>query len=232
MNKKEKSILLAFAFFCFNWFIAQYIGGYIGSIMFATLYTTVSGIALPIVLIKKYEIPTSFKNKLLFKIAGIIFLITFTIFSIIPSGALNEVIAKNPSMEVLIKYVILFLPMSFGITVFCFYLIPHIIDENISNKYLKNIIIIMTSGLTCGFGFWIDTLGNIEMFTIMGMLGIFFGISYILTRSLYYIWIAFFTSMMFHTLGEGKYYNYEWSILIVEIVCIIFVYFILKMIRK
>ncbi len=220
MKKQQFYILMAFFFYLLNWFIAQLVSGYIGSLIFVALYSSLSGVFIPLFLMVKFKIKYKNEKKHLM-IIGVIYLITFTALNVIGSDALSHTINSKPSVEVIIKYLILFIPMSFGLTVFCLYLIPGMILDMAKSKTFGYITAPIFSGIAMGFAFFVDTLGSIEMLLIMGVMGIFYSVGFILTRSLYLNWLFFCITMLFHTLGEAKYYHYKWSILIIQIISIV-----------
>ena len=222
--KRNIAILFSFILYLSTWFVSQKLCGYWGSILFGTFYLIIFSLLIPFILIKKYAITMRLKLNKKFRIAGILFLIIITLFSIFPAGTLKEISHHNPGFEVIIKYCILFLPMSFGISMFCFYLFPLMIDETSIHRVIKSGLIIVISSLTSGISFYIDTLGNVDMFFIMAMMGLFFGIGFLLTKSFFILWVFFFINMMAHTLGEAKYYDYDWSILAIEIIVFLFLF--------
>ena len=71
------------------------------------------------------------------------------------------------------------------------------------------------SGLASGLCFAGDTLlRDIEVITIMTIFGVLFMGVFILTGSFLITWIGYLLVMYFNTLAEGRYFDYEWYVLI------------------
>ncbi|MBN1498964.1 MAG: hypothetical protein JW982_02315 [Spirochaetes bacterium] len=217
MNKNIM-ILAGFAAYLFFWGLAVIVKGLGGNMIFCTFFLVIACVLVPLLFTGKFKIALRKPQKKVLFYIGIIYLIFFSISGILAEDIFNQIAKNNPDFEAIIKYLILFIPMSFGVTMYCFYLIPEIAEGLFGNKILKIILPVVTSGLSCGLSFFVDKLGSVEMFIVMGIMGMFYGIGYLLVKSFYVMWFFFFISMMVHTLAEGKYYNYSWFVLTFELV--------------
>ncbi len=223
MNKNY-AVFSGFTAYLFFWGLAVFTGGIAGNVIFTFLYLMLSCVFIPLVIVWKFGIKMKYPVKLLLYSAGIIYLILFTTAGIFSENNLELVIKNRPGLEEIIKYLILFVPMSFGVTMYCFYLIPSIFDEMMPGKILKIIVPVFSSGAACGLSFFIDKKFGVEMFVIMFIMGLFYGVGYVLIKSFYIMWFFFFVSMMFHTLGEAKYFNYSWTVLMSQLICFGFLF--------
>lgn len=211
--------------FYLGWGIPQFfdknniLNPYINNWFFSVFFTGITGCLFPIIIRNKLGLEYIKKTKVRNFIIGIIVLIITLIVSIVFSDALSKVLQLKYTLTNIFKYVFLFIPMSFGLSIFAFLLIPRLIDQLSVSKITNFIISSILTGCFFFIGFFIDTtFGDIELAATMAILGILFAISNFLTKNFWLTFIAFFLTMLFNTLAENKYDEYPWIILFVSIV--------------
>ena len=212
-------ILTAIIFFYSLWGISQLLNikvenSILPHILFSIIFTGIAGCLIPIMLKNTYEWTydrTDSKN-----ILGLFFLVFTVIFGTIFSGAIFQVIKLHYSLGMVIKYVLLFFPMSLAISLFAFLVIPNLID-GWTNKKSKAILLVSSIALFFFISFLIDSLFTDMSFAgIMGLLGLLFGISYIFLRNFWIIYLGFFITMLINTLAENKHDEYQYWIVILS----------------
>jgi hypothetical protein len=144
-------------------------------------------------------------------------LLVSLVIGLIFSGALHNTFKIGYSVEVVLKYILLFFPMPLGISLFAFLILPRLLDKiNLNN--LTNLTV--TSILTGAFffiGFFIDSsFANMELAFTMAFLGIFFGLSNWFTKNFWITFFGFFTTVLCNTLSDGKYNNYPLIIVLIS----------------
>lgn len=137
------------------------------------------------------------------------------LFSTALSGAFVKVIELKYSWILILKYILLFFPMSLGIGLFAFLLIPNTIQGWEKNK-MKSLLLIIAIGAFFFLSFYVDSLfQDIELAATMGFIGLLLGMSYLFLRNFWVVYSALFIIMLVNTLADNKYdaYNY-WVVII------------------
>jgi hypothetical protein len=197
------SILL----FYISWGVPQLLSQKMGNsilpdLIFSTIFTGIAGCLIPIIIKNKFNL--TYNQARSRKILGFVILIFTILFSTVFSEAIFQVIELNYSSLMIIKYIFLFLPMSLAISLFAFHLIPNTIDQ--LNIKAKGLVTVFAIAVFFFFGFLVDTVfGELELASIMGFLGLMFGLSYIFLRNFFIVYIGFFITMLINTLAENKY---------------------------
>lgn len=143
-------------------------------------------------------------------------MILAVIFSTLLSGAFVKVIELNYSWNLILKYVLLFFPMSLGIGLFAFLLIPNVI-YNWEKSRNKSILLIASISIFFFISFYVDSLfQDIELAATMGVIGLLLGVSYLFLRNFWIIYLALFIIMIVNTLADNKYDEYSYGVVIVS----------------
>jgi hypothetical protein len=219
--------LFSYLGFLITWGLGQVTARFTGEVasffslvFFMVVYITGFGIAIPLYLSRRfgyeYHSPVSRTKTITGLVALLLVLIAGTLFS----DALPKLQANPPSIEGVIKYLLLFLPMAFGICLQSFFLIPRTIESLVENKQSTLWLAVIGASVSIGLGFWVDQLfSSYETAIVMMVLAIFFGLGAVLTRSLYLTYLFFLPTMLINTLAEGKYYRFPWGALIIGFIC-------------
>jgi hypothetical protein len=219
--------LLAYLGFLITWGVGQVtaeltgeVARFFSLVFFMVVHIAIFGIAIPLYLSRrfgyKHHSPVS-RTK---TITGMAALLIVFIAGVFFSDALPKLQANPPSVEGVIKYLLLFLPMALGICLQSFFLIPRTIESLVGNKPLTLWLAVIGSSVSIGLGFWVDQLfSSGETAIVMMVLGIFFGLGASLTHSLPLTYLFFLPTMLVNTLSEGKYYGFPWSALILGFIC-------------
>ncbi len=143
-----------------------------------------------------------------------LFLLTL-VSGVVFSGALTKTIELGYSAIIVLKYALLFFPMTLGISLFVFLLIPGLINKYFLSNPLNLIVTSISTWPFFFIGFFIDsTFGNIELAFTMAFLGLFFGLSNWFTKQFWITFPGFFITVLFNTLSEGKYGDYSFIIVL------------------
>ncbi len=210
---------LSIAFFYIGWGVSQLIGvkmhnSLLSSLLFSFVFTGLIGTFIPIYF--KNIFNWKYKRSSSNKIAGYFFLILAVIFSTLLSGAFVKVIELNYSWNLILKYVLLFFPMSLGIGLFAFLLIPNVI-YNWEKSRNKSILLIASISIFFFISFYVDSLfQDIELAATMGVIGLLLGVSYLFLRNFWIIYLALFIIMIVNTLADNKYDEYSYGVVIVS----------------
>jgi len=218
-----KDSLLTFLTFLLTWTLLQWLllkgpdsFRLIAELLWVIAFYGVAGIYLPQKVRKKYAFKYGLGHQRPFHVGiGLILLFALLGFGIFGSGAFLEIVKAKISISGYIKYILIFVPMSFAISLHLFHIIPNTILLKTRSKRLGTVILLIVSGLASGLCFAGDTLlGDIAVITIMIIFGVLFMGVFILTGSFLITWIGYFLVMYFNTLAEGRYFDYEWYVLI------------------
>ena len=219
---KTKSIFLtifSITLFYICWGVSQLISiktqySLLSSLVFSIVFTGLIGTFIPIYLKNKfnwsYNKPSS--NRLL----AYLFLILAIIFSTILSGAFLKVIELKYSWILILKYILLFFPMSLGIGLFAFLLIPNTI-QNWKNSKTKSVLLIFSISIFFFIAFYVDTLfQDIELAATMAFIGLLLGLAYLFLRNFWLVYSTLFFIMLVNTLADNKYDEYNFWIVIIS----------------
>ncbi|MBP9017346.1 MAG: hypothetical protein KBG17_06375 [Paludibacteraceae bacterium] len=219
---KTQSIFLtvfSIALFYICWGVSQLISiktqySLLSSLLFSIVFTGLIGTLIPIYFKNKfrwnYNQPSS--NKIL----GSVFLILAILFSTILSGAFVKVVELNYSWSLILKYIFLFFPMSLGIGLFAFLLLPNTI-QNRKNKKIKSVVLVVLISIFFFLSFYIDSLfQDLELAATMGFIGLLLGLGYLFLRNFWIVYSVLFIIMLVNTLADNKYDEYSYWVVIVS----------------
>jgi len=223
MNKLKKQFifcgLFSIAIFYICWGISQFLSTemqrpLLSSLLFSILFTGIIGCFIPMYFKNRfrwnYNAPSS--NRIL----GYGFLLVAIIFSTFLSGALSRFVELNYSPILILKYILLFFPMSLGIGLFAFLLIPNMVQGWKNNKK-RSAILVISIGMFFFLAFYVDSLfQDISLAGTMGLIGILLGLGYIFLRNFWVVYSALFIIMLVNTLADNKYDNYSYWMVIVS----------------
>ena len=218
-----KDSLLTFLTFLLTWTLLQLLllkgpdsFRLIGELLWVIAFYGIAGIYLPQKVRKKYDFKYELGCRSSFYFGmGLILLFALLGFGVFGSGSFSEIVKAKISISGYIKYILIFVPMSFAISLHIFHIIPNTILSKTRSKRLGIVILLIVSGLASGLCFAGDTLlGDIEVIAVMIIFGVLFMGVFILTGSFLITWIGYFLVMYANTLAEGRYFDYEWYVLI------------------
>ncbi len=218
-RKSTTLVILSIAVFYIGWGISQLISIktqqlLLSSLFFSIVFTGLIGSFIPIFLKNRFH--WNYNKSASNKIAGYLFLIVAILFSTILSGALFNVIELRYSWNLMLKYILLFFPMSLGIGLFAFLLIPNTIQDWEKNK-IKSVLLIISICIFFFISFYIDSLfKDIELAATMGVIGLLLGLSYIFLKNFWIVYSALFIIMLVNTLAENKYDEYNYVVVIIS----------------
>jgi hypothetical protein len=221
MNKMKRRLtiwtIMSIAIFYISWGIPQFIkykinDNILSNIIFSIIFTGVVGCCIPIFFKNKLE--WTFNRPGSKRVIGFLLLVITILFGTLLSGAIFKVIELEYSWIIILKYVLLFFPMSLAISLFAFLMIPNTINGWMSNK-AKGLFLVISIALFFFFAFYTDTLfRDIELAGIMGFLGLLFGLCYYFLRNFWMVYFGFFITMLINTLADNKYDEYQFWIVI------------------
>ncbi|HPW66478.1 MAG TPA: hypothetical protein PLS84_05280 [Salinivirgaceae bacterium] len=219
---KTKSVLLVFSsivVFYIGWGVSQLISiktqhSLPSSLLFSIIFTGLIGCFIPIYFKNKfrwcYNKPGSNRA------VGYLFLVLAVLFSTVLSGAFIKVIELKYSWSLMLKYILLFFPMSLGIGLFAFLLIPNTIQGWEKNK-MKSVLLIFAIGAFFFLSFYVDSLfQDIELAATMGFIGLLLGLGYIFLRNFWVVYSALFIIILVNTLADNKYDEYNYWVVIIN----------------
>lgn len=201
------------------WGVAQLISirtrySLLSSILFSIVFTGLVGCFIPLYFKNKfrwnYNKPGS--NKAL----GYIFLVLAIIFSTALSGAFVKVVELNYSWILISKYILLFFPMSLGIGLFAFLLIPNTIQDWEKN-IKKSVFLVISISIFFFLSFYVDSLfRDVELAATMGFIGLLLALGYLFLRKFWIVYLSLFIIMLVNTLSDNKYDDYNYWIVIIS----------------
>jgi len=215
-NSASLSIFSIAAFYI-GWGVSQLLSiktqySLLSSLLFSIVFTGLIGCFIPIY----------FKNRFLWKynkpgsnrIAGYLFLILEIVFSTILSGAFVKAIDSKYSWSLILKYILLFFPMSLGIGLFAFLLIPNMLHDWNKNK-IKSVLLIVSISIFFFLSFYVDSLfQDMELAATMGFIGLLLGLGYFFLRNFWVVYLTLFIIMLVNTLADNKYDEYSYWVVI------------------
>jgi len=219
---KTKSILSGLfwiAVFYICWGVSQLISiktqhSLLSSLLFSIVFTGLIGCFIPIYFKNKFH--WRYNKSGPDRVVGYLFLILAILFSTILSGAFLKVIELKYSWTLILKYVLLFFPMSLGIGLFAFLLIPNTIQGWEENK-TKSVLLIIAIVAFFFLSFYVDSLfQDMELAVTMGFIGLLLGLSYLYIRNFWIVYPALFIIMLVNTLADNKYDEYNYWVVIVS----------------
>jgi len=223
MNKlKTQSLvcgLLSIALFYISWGISQFISiemhyPLLSSLLFSIVFTGIIGCFLPLYLKNRFR--WDYNKPSLNRVSGYLFLLLAITFSTLLSGALFKVVKLEYARIMILKYILLFFPMSLGIGLFAFLLIPNMIQDWQSSKP-KSVLLVISIGIFFFLAFYVDSLfQDMALAGTMGLIGLLLGLSYLFLGNFWVVCSALFIIMIVNTLADNKYDDYNYWIVIVS----------------
>ena len=211
--------ILSIAFFYICWGVSQLISiktqySLLSSLLFSTVFTGLIGCFIPIYFKNRFR--WSYNKPSSNRAVGYLFLILAILFSIILSGALFKVIELQYSWSIILKYILLFFPMSLGIGLFAFLLIPNTINKWQKNR-TKGVLLVILISIFFFLSFYIDSLfQDIELAATMGLIGLLLGLGYLFLRNFWIVYSTLFIIMLINTLADNKYDDYNYWVVIIS----------------
>ena len=209
--------IFSIALFYICWGISQLISikteqSLLSSLLFSIVFTGIIGAFIPIYFKNRFR--WSYNKPSSSKIIGYVFLILAIIFSTALSGAFVKVIELKYSWDLILKYILLFFPMSLGIGLFAFLLIPNTIQGWENNK-IKSVLLVVSISIFFFLSFYIDSLfQDIELAATMCFIGLLLGLGYLFLRNFWIVYLSLFIIMLVNTLADNKYDEYSFWIVI------------------
>jgi len=186
----------------------------LSSLLFSTVFTGLIGCFIPIYFKNRFR--WSYNKPSSNRAVGYLFLILAILFSIILSGALFKVIELQYSWSIILKYILLFFPMSLGIGLFAFLLIPNTINKWQKNR-TKGVLLVILISIFFFLSFYIDSLfQDIELAATMGLIGLLLGLGYLFLRNFWIVYSTLFIIMLINTLADNKYDDYNYWVVIIS----------------
>ncbi len=201
------------------WGVAQLISirtqySLLSSLLFSIVFTGIVGCLIPIYFKNKFR--WNYNKPSSIKALGYIFLVLAIIFSTILSGAFVKVVELNYSWILILKYILLFFPMSLGIGLFAFLLIPNTIQDWEKN-IKKSVFLVISISIFFFLSFYVDSLfRDVELAATMGFIGLLLALGYLFLRKFWIVYLSLFIIMLVNTLSDNKYDDYNYWIVIIS----------------
>ncbi|NLL27294.1 MAG: hypothetical protein GX259_00700 [Bacteroidales bacterium] len=215
----KTKLFFSIVLFYICWGISQLISiktqqSLLSSLLFSIVFTGLIGAFIPIYFKNRFH--WSYNKPSSSKILGYVFLILAIVFSTALSGAFVKVIELKYSWDLILKYILLFFPMSLGIGLFAFLLIPNTIQGWENNK-IKSVLLVVSISIFFFLSFYIDSLfQDIELAATMAIIGLLLGLGYLFLRNFWIVYSALFIIMLVNTLADNKYDEYSFWIVIIS----------------
>ncbi|MGB4655629.1 MAG: hypothetical protein WBH98_09385 [Bacteroidales bacterium] len=220
MKTKSTYILLfSIVLFYICWGVAQQISirtqySLLSSLLFSIVFTGIVGCIIPIYFKNKFR--WSYNKPSSNKALGYIFLVLAIIFSTVLSGAFVKVVELNYSWTLILKYILLFFPMSLGIGLFAFLLIPNTIQDWEKN-IKKSVFLVISISIFFFLSFYVDSLfRDVELASTMGFIGLLLALGYLFLGNFWIVYLSLFIIMLVNTLSDNKYDDYNYWIVIIS----------------
>lgn len=201
------------------WGVAQQISirtqySLLSSLLFSIVFTGIVGCIIPIYFKNKFR--WSYNKPSSNKALGYIFLVLAIIFSTVLSGAFVKVVELNYSWTLILKYILLFFPMSLGIGLFAFLLIPNTIQDWEKN-IKKSVFLVISISIFFFLSFYVDSLfRDVELASTMGFIGLLLALGYLFLGNFWIVYLSLFIIMLVNTLSDNKYDDYNYWIVIIS----------------
>jgi len=218
-TKSAFLVIFSIAVFYIGWGVSQLISiktqySLLSSLLFSIVFTGLIGCFIPIYFKNRFR--WSYNKPGSNKILGYLFLVLAIVFSTILSGAFVKAIDLKYSWNLILKYILLFFPMSLGIALFAFLLIPNMVQDWNKNK-IKSVLLVFSISFFFFLSFYVDSLfQDIELAATMGFIGLLLGLSYVFLGNFWVVYLALFIIMLVNTLADNKYDEYSYWVVIVS----------------
>ncbi|HRV17200.1 MAG TPA: hypothetical protein P5317_04205 [Myxococcota bacterium] len=207
----------SFALFYICWGMSQLVSiktqhSLLSSLLFSTVFTGLAGALVPIYLKNKFR--WSYNRSSSNRPLGYLFLILALVFSTVLSGALIKVVELQYLWDLILKYILLFFPMSLAIGLYAFLLIPNLIPDW---KGIKGALLVFSIGTFFFLAFYIDSLfQDMMLAATMGFIGLLLGLGYLFLRNFWVVYSVLFIIMLINTMADNKYDDYNLGVVIVS----------------
>ena len=185
---------------------------YMSILTFNLLFTGVWGIAIPIILSRQFEFKLFESVHPLRLVNGVILLLLILYQVFFRRGLANALFTESFDILIICKYVLFLFPLSIGIMLQCFFLIPKTIQRISDPKTSPTSVqaaMILASGASLGFVFYAFSLfSSPQTGAAMFLLGLVIGTVTVLTGSVYYAFPVFFAVSVVHA-ATGANYLFE-----------------------
>jgi len=179
--------------------------------LFMMLYVAASGILLPLNVGSKAGLRLREPSRGWRPWVGALLLIVALGAGLLGSGVLTELLATPPGWTVILKYMLLFLPMSLAVALVSFWLVPLTVLKRFGSGLGGTLTAVAAGGVVSFLGFWVDGLfGDPATALIMGFLGLLLTAAVVFLRSIWLVYPVFALLMLTNTLVEGKYHGVSW----------------------
>jgi len=207
------------------WFLFQYIGKnwtnstgvFVEFLLFLSVQIGIVGILGGMFLKYRSKLPWIGESSSKDKIVGGIFYIIVLLIGLVVSDSIFSINYALLDFFIILRYISLFIPMSFSLSLLILYILPQYIYElfkNLTNDKLFAKKFINAAFVGCivyigvFFGFWVDVLFDDIMFAIiMGGLGILTAVGMTYWRNFPLMWGIWFIIMFFNTLSDAQYHT-------------------------
>lgn len=218
-----KYMLFGYTGFIFFWWLSQWMSqpGMVGwtflsVLTFHFILMAFWGIAVPIVMAKQFYFKLHSNVSSLRLVNGLAILLIIFIEAVFRSGVYESLVGNAPQFLVSLKYILLFLPFTLGITLHCFFFIPRSIERVMGKTFVGQVTAVLVSSAALGFAFLVDSLFTDFSFALeMFFLGIFIGSASVLTRSIYFAFPVFFLILLGKTIVTADYHHAPWGPVII-----------------
>lgn len=209
--------VFSFALLYICWGVSQLVSiktqhSLLSSLLFSTVFTGLAGALVPIYLKNRFR--WSYNRPSSNRPLGYLFLVLALVFSTVLSGALIKVVELQYSWDLILKYILLFFPMSLAIGLYAFLLIPNVIRDL---KGLKSASLVFSISVFFFLSFYVDSLfQDISLAATMGLIGLLLGLGYLFLRNFWVVYSVLFIIMLVNTMADNKYDDYNLGVVIVS----------------
>jgi hypothetical protein len=215
--------VIAYLLFLVFWGVGQVFsnvmtgnGRWFSLLFFFIVYMAILGIAAPLYLGRKFGLKLHSPISTAKTLWGFVFLALFVAIGVFFSGALPILAQNPPTAGAVAKYLLLFLPMALGISLYSTFLIPRAVVAAVGKKALGIILAVIVSAISLSLGFLVDSLfSDLNIAIVMLVLGLLLGLGSVLTQSIIYSYPALFVVILVNSLSEAKYFGENWWTLVI-----------------
>lgn len=215
-------VILVLMVFLVLWGLLQWLSRVLGAdyrelvlLSYMVLFVAGAGIVLPLIsgLRGGLELVQGRRGSLLW--GSVVLVAAGTALGILGSGSLELLLADPPSFGVIVKYVLLFAPMSLAVALVSFWLVPLTVERSLGTGFLGGLAAILAGGAVCFLGFLVDGLfTDLSLAATLGLLGLIFSAALVLGGSFWLVYPPFAVVFLVNTLAAGRYDGESWWVLI------------------
>ncbi|MFC2091876.1 hypothetical protein ACFLTD_03800 [Elusimicrobiota bacterium] len=229
-------VFSAYLIFAFTWIFEELVtvrilqkNNWINLIYFYTVVVIFTGIIIPLFIITMKKLRFKSTSTADYYTGGIISFIIALVIGVFLSDAGIMLIKSPPSAVSVIKHLLVYIPVSFAVTLHCMFLIPMVIVkyvDNIPHNIFKGTAV---SAIAAGFIFFAHSgFDQVNYAVAFSFLCIFIALGAIFTRSFYVTVPVVISIFTVNGIARGLYYQADWSVLIAGFTASIcsFLYFV------